>query len=479
GALSRSPLGVSGPAAGLSAVVFLAIEQLESFPIFLSTVVLCGVFQLLLGFAKAGFIGYFFPSSVIKGMLAGIGMIIILKQLPHAVGYDQVYEGSLTFAQEDGFNTFSEVGRLFELVSLGPVTISLVAFVILILWETSWIKRHKVLNAIPGPLLAVGSGILLVNLFSKFPELSLSSDQLVSLPVIKEYSDITGLFTFPDFSAILQPDVILVGITIAIIASIETLLCVEATDKLDPNKRLTPTSRELLAQGVGNITSGLLGGLPVTQVIVRSSTNIIGGAVTKTSTIFHGLWLLASLLIFPSVMNQIPLASLAIILILVGYKLTNPKIFKQLIYQGYEQFIPFLATITGILFTDLLTGVLVGLGIAVIIILRSNYLSPFYAVPNLSHLERGLRIQLAEDMSFLTRANLIHMLGTLPADLEVILDASQTRRMHPDIREVIDDFLINAETKNLKVTFIDMPKNVIIDHVSYIHNQVNSKTQKK
>ena len=479
GALSRSPLGVSGPAAGLAAIVLLAIEQLGSFPVFLSAVILCGCFQLLFGFAKAGFIGYFFPSSVIKGMLAGIGIIIILKQLPHAVGYDHVFEGSLSFSQEDGFNTFSELGRIFKLIRPGPLLIAIQAFTILILWETPWIKKHKLFGSIPGPLLAVGNGIFMGVIFSQIPELTLSKDQLVALPVIQDYSDMFKLFTFPDLSAVLRPDVILAGFTMAVIASIETLLCVEASDKIDPYKRMTPTSRELLAQGAGNIVSGSLGGLPLTQVIVRSSTNTLAGAVTQSSAIFHGLWLLASLILFPSVMNLIPLSSLAVILIFVGYKLANPVLFKEMAQQGYEQLVPFLVTIIGILFTDLLTGVLIGLGVSMMIILRSNYLSPFYAVPDLSNHEQQLQIQLAEEMSFLTKANLIHTLANLPDRLEVVLDASKTRRMHPDIKEVIEDFLVNAKTREIKVDFIDMPKVRKIDHVKYIHRKANRRATVK
>ncbi len=477
GLLSHSSLGVSGPAAGLATVVFLAIDELGSFPIFLSAVVLSGIIQVLLGFAKAGFIGYFFPSSVIKGMLSGIGIIIILKQIPHAVGYDGVYEGSLSFAQEDGFNTFTELVHLINLVSPGPLIISLTALAIIILWERPWIKQIKWLHAIPAPLLAVLSGIFLGKFFENMPQLSLEGDQMVALPVLENLSSVHQLFTFPDFSAITQPNLIIIALTIAIVGSIETLLSTEATDKLDPYKRVTPTSRELFSQGIGNIISGMIGGLPITQVIVRSSTNIISGAKTKTSTVLHGIWLLASLLFFPLIMNQIPLASLAIILIAVGYKLANPQLFRQIFDQGYEQFIPFIATIIGILFTDLLTGVLIGLGIALLTILRSNYQSPFYAVPDLSHPEQGIRIQLAEDMSFLTRAQLLHTLSLLPDGLEVIIDASKTRRMHPDITELIDDFIVNAKTRKLKVEYIEMPENFVEDHVTYIHQLASDKAQ--
>ncbi|MGB1317282.1 MAG: SulP family inorganic anion transporter, partial [Flavobacteriales bacterium] len=363
GAISGSQLGVSGPAAGLAVIVLTAIQDLGGFEIFLMAVVLAGVFQIILGIVKAGIIGYYFPSAVIKGMLAAIGIIIFLKQIPHAFGYDADFEGDLGFMQADGYNTFTELGHMLGFISPGATLVAAVSLVILILWDRPFMKRHKVFQMVQGPLVAVGTGMLLTALLSNNSYWAISNEHTVNLPVSDGFSDFLTQFTLPDFSAITNPSVWIVGATIAIVASLETLLCVEATDKLDPQKRITPTNRELLAQGVGNAVSGLIGGLPVTQVIVRSSANIQTGGKTKVSAIFHGVMLLFCVMIIPTVLNMIPLASLAAILLVVGYKLAKPVLFKEMWKAGYIQFIPFMVTVLGIVFTDLLVGITLGMAV--------------------------------------------------------------------------------------------------------------------
>jgi MFS superfamily sulfate permease-like transporter len=421
-------------------------------------VVLAGLLQIGMGILRAGFIGYFFPSSAIKGMLSGIGLIIILKQLPHAVGYDQVHEGSFAFLQEDGQNTLSELLHMLGFISPGPLLIALASLTILIVWEQDWLKKIPVISRLPAPLLAVSLGAGLVSLFQNVPSLSLESSQVVTVPVLTSWDEVAQLVTFPDFTAISRSDVWITALTIAIVASIETLLCVEATDKLDPYKRVTPPNRELVAQGIGNTLAGLIGGLPLTQVIVRSSSNILAEGRTKTSAIFHGLWLLLSVLLFPQIMNMIPLASLAAILLLVGYKLAKPAVAKELYQQGPEHFIPYAITILGLLFTDLLIGVGMGLAAGLIAILWENYRNPFYADEESGPEEKRVRIQLSEDVSFLNKAGLMRRLDSFPTGTHVYLDASRTRKMHPDVEEVIEAFLVNAETRDIDVEYVRTQK---------------------
>ncbi|MEM8909338.1 MAG: SulP family inorganic anion transporter, partial [Bacteroidota bacterium] len=406
GALSGSQLGVSGPAAGLAVIVLTAIQELGAFEIFLVAVVLGGIFQLALGFARAGIIGYYFPSSVIKGMLSGIGIIIVLKQIPHALGYDKDYEGSLSFAQPDGHNTFSELFYMFEAVSPGAITITVVSLLILVLWEQPFMKKIKLFQIVQGPLVVVAGGIFLNLLFQNMGGMALKADQVVAIPVADSISGFFGQFTLPDFSQIVNPAVWVTGITIAVVASLETLLCLEATDKLDPFKRVTPANQELKAQGVGNILSGLVGGLPITQVIVRSSTNIQSGGRTKLSAILHGMVLLVCAMAIPKILNLIPLASLAAILFLVGYKLAKPVLFKQMYALGQSHFIPFMVTILGIVFTDLLMGIGIGLMVAIFYILYNNYKKPFLFQSD-EHLKDGvIRLKLAEDVTFINKASI-------------------------------------------------------------------------
>ncbi|WP_075590111.1 SulP family inorganic anion transporter [Labilibacter marinus] len=452
--LSGSPLGVSGPAAGLAVIVLGAIQELGAFETFLMAVVLAGAIQLILGFIKAGVIGYYFPSSVIKGMLSGIGIIIILKQIPHAFGYDKTSEAGFSFLQTEGNNTFFQLGHMLDMVSPGAIIIALVSLFILIVWDLPFMKKIPFMSVIPAPLLAVSAGIGLNLLFSSNASYALRPDQLVSIPVASSFSGFIGQFTLPDFSQVLNPQVLIVAVTIAVVASIETLLCVEATDKLDPQKRITPTNKELIAQGVGNMVSGLVGGLPVTQVIVRSSANIQAGGRTKTSAFLHGALLLICALSIASLLNLIPLASLAAILFVVGYKLTKPALFKAMYSMGRTQFIPFIVTIAGIVFIDLLMGIALGIAVAVLYILWNNYKIPYHFEAHEFEEGKPIRIQLSEDVSFLNKAGIMHTLQDLPDNVHVIIDGSKTQSMHPDVLEIINDFEENAKTRNIHLELI-------------------------
>ena len=455
GALSGSQLGVSGPAAGLAVIVLTAIQDLGAFDIFLLAVVIGGVFQFILGVLRAGIIGYYFPSSVIKGMLSGIGIIIILKQIPHAFGYDKDYEGSLAFAQPDGHNTFSELYYMFEAISPGAVIITLVSLLILILWEQPFMKKIKAFNLIQGPLVVVLLGIALGQIFMS-TSVALNATQIVSIPVANDFAGFLNLFSLPDFSQWNNPQVYIVAITIAVVASLETLLCLEATDKLDPYKRVTPANQELKAQGIGNVISGLIGGLPITQVIVRSSTNIQSGGRTKMSAILHGVILVVCAVAIPSFLNMIPLASLAAILFLVGYKLAKPALFKQMYKMGWSYFIPFTVTILAIVFTDLLMGIGIGMAVAIFYILLNNYNKPFLFERDEKSAANGVyRIKLAEDVTFLNKANIQRALNAVPNNKKVIIDGSQSINIDKDVIEIVEEFEINAKLKNIEVEIIE------------------------
>lgn len=458
GSLSGSPLGVSGPAAGLAVIVLNAITDLGGFEIFLVAVVLAGIIQLILGFAKAGLIAYFFPSSVIHGMLAGIGVLIALKQIPHAFGYDKDPEGDFSFNQVDGHNTFNELVHMLQDISPGALTVAVVSLVILILWETKFFKSLKFTKLVQGPLVAVVMGIVLNKMFVSIPEFAISADHLVKIPVAESVDGFISNFTFPDISALSRPDVYITAIVIAVVASLETLLCVEATDKQDLLKRITPTNRELKAQGIGNILSGLIGGLPVTQVIVRSSANMQSGGKTKASAIMHGMLLLGSIIAIPAVLNHIPLATLAAILLVVGYKLAKPALFTKMYSQGWGQFIPFMVTILGIVFTNLLAGIALGMVVAVFIILRNNFKVPFKMKKENLEGKDNIRIVLSEDVTFLNKASIQKTLAQIPDNTTVEIDASNTHFIHHDVIEIIEDFQINAESRNIIVTTIDLYK---------------------
>jgi SulP family sulfate permease len=459
GIASGSPLGVSGPAAGLAVIVLTSIGTLGSYPVFLVSVVLAGVIQLAMGFARAGFIAYFFPSSVIKGMLTGIGLLIILKQIPHALGYDKDAEGDDAFFQVTGENTFSALTSAFQRLTPGAVLIAVISLAILILWDQVLTKKHKIFQLIQGPIVVVALGILMNYLYqSGTLNFSLAEDQVVRLPVANNMGEFVSQFTSPDFSAIANFEVWKIAFVLAIVASLETLLCVEATDKLDPYKRITPTNRELKAQGLGNIVSGLIGGLPVTQVIVRSSANIAFGGKTKMSAILHGVFLLISAITIARVLNMIPLASLAAILIMVGYKLAKPALFKQMYKLGWEQFVPFVATVVGILATDLLRGITIGLIFGIFYTLRHSYRNAYHMndVVTTEDGKQVHRIALAEEVSFFNKANIIKALDAIPPNSKVIIDGEKSKAIDHDVIELIRDYKSNAERKNIAVETISI-----------------------
>jgi SulP family sulfate permease len=458
GMASASPLGVSGPAAGLAVIVFSSIETLGSWPAFLTAVVLAGGLQIALGYFKAGFVAYFFPSSVIKGMLTGIGLLIILKQIPHALGYDFEYEGSLAFNEADGENTFTAILHAWNLLTPGALLISAVSLALLILWDQVLTKQHRIFQLLQGPVVVVMLGILASYLFRTGAlDFSLRADQLVNLPVTSGLGEFIGQFTFPALSGLLNPEVYKIAVVIAIVASLETLLCVEATDKLDPLKRVTPANRELKAQGIGNVVSGLIGGLPVTQVIVRSSANIAFGAKSRKSAIMHGFFLLICAITIAGLLNMIPLSSLAAVLIMVGYKLAKPALFTQMYRLGWEQFAPFTVTVIAILLTDLLMGITIGLGVGLIFTLHHSYRNSHFMKDTIT-LEGGKKvhhIELAQEVSFFNKASIISALEAIPANSKVIIDCTNSKSISYDVVEFIRDFPLHANRNNIEVETIN------------------------
>ena len=448
--ISGSQLSVSGPAAGLTVIVFSAIASLGSYQTFLLAVVIAGFLQILLGLLKAGIIASYFPSAVIEGMLAAIGIILILKQLPHAVGYDADFEGDESFLQADQNNTFSAIGEALEKFNFGAVVISVLSLLILIYWP-----RIKKLSMIPAPVLVVGIGILLSFLFQG-TSFALSSDHLVTIPAVNSFGEFLTLFMMPDFSQIANKGVWTVAFTIAIVASIETLLCIEAVDKIDPLKRTSPTNRELVAQGVGNITSGMLGGLPMTSVIVRSSVNVNSGGKTKMSAIFHGSLLLLSVLFIPLLLNQIPLACLAAILLITGYKLARLELFKKMWRHGKDQFIPFVVTILAVVFTDLLKGVAIGMVVGIFYILRNNLRNPYFYKIERNGDKKLITIKLAQEVSFLNKAAIQYTLNNLPAEADVVIDGTESRYIDKDVLEIIDNFKHSAYSKATIVKLVNI-----------------------
>jgi len=455
GSLSGSKIGVSGPAAGLAAIVLAAIATLGSYENFLVAVVLGGIIQLILGILKAGIIGYYFPSSVIKGMLTGIGIIIILKQIPHFFGYDANPEGSWAFVQVDGENTFSELINMFSYIKPGSALIGIIALLILLLWDKVLSKKGKIFQLVQGPLVAVAIGIIFFVLTQSNSVLAITQSHLVSVPIPEDASSFLNQFSFPNFSAITNTEVWIVAFTLALVASLETLLCVEATDKLDPHKNVTPTNRELLAQGTGNIISGLIGGLPITQVIVRSSANIQSGGRSKLSAIIHGFFLLISVILIPRLLNMIPLSVLAAILLIVGYKLAKPGLFKKMYDLGWKQWVPFTVTVVGIVFTDLLVGIGLGLAVGIVVILIKSYQnSHFLHIEDKSNGKHKIKMTLAEEVTFFNKGAILKELDNLPIDTYLELDVRKTRYLDNDIIEILEDFAFKATERNIDIKLI-------------------------
>lgn len=444
GYLSGSHTSVSGPAAGLTVIVLTAIQQLGSFEVFLTALFIAGIIQLILGLIGAGIIGNFVPSSVIKGMLAAIGIILIFKQLPHAVGYDVDFEGDESFIQIDHQNTFSELLHLFDRITPTAILVSVITFLVLYFGEKEQFKKMMLFKLLPVSLVAVLFGTtssIVIGLL--FPTIALENEHLVQIPNILSKEN----FNSPDFTQILNISVILIAFKIAIVASLETLLSIEATDKLDSQKRLTPTSKELIAQGAGNAVSALIGGLPITAVIVRSSANIVAGGKTKMAAILHGVLLLVCVLIFTKVLNQIPLSSLAVLLVFVGYKLTKPVLYKELYKNGFDQFIPFIITVIAIVFTDLLTGVAIGLLSSIYFIVKNSYKRSVSVTID----KNNYLIRLKGNVSFLNKAVLRNHLEQMPNESYVIIDGTAALYIDNDIIEILDEFILMAQYKKITV----------------------------
>ncbi|MCC1483267.1 SulP family inorganic anion transporter [Winogradskyella immobilis] len=458
GGASGSKIGVSGPAAGLAVIVATAIGNL-GYENFLVAVVLAGVFQIILGVFKAGIIGYYFPSSVIKGMLTGIGIVIILKEIPYFFGLDKNPEGDFAFLQVDGENTLTELLKAINaLISgnfdYGATVIAIISMAILLLWGNVLSKKGKIFKLVQGPLVAVLVGIIYY-FVTKDSNLALSSEHLVSVPVAESLSGLKDLLTFPDFSAITNPKILITAFTIGLVASLETLLCVEATDKLDPDKNVTPTNRELFAQGTGNIVSGLIGGLPVTQVIVRSSANIQSGGKSKASAVIHGFLLLISIITIPNVLNLIPLSVLAAILFIVGYKLAKPKLFMQMYNSGFKQFLPFIITVLGIVFIDLLWGIGLGLAVGVVVILIKSYQNSHFLHIEGEDVDDGkVKMTLAEEVTFFNKAAILKELDSLPENSYLELDVRKTRYLDNDIIEILEDFAFKAKERSIDIKLV-------------------------
>ncbi|MBX2922443.1 MAG: SulP family inorganic anion transporter [Chitinophagaceae bacterium] len=448
GALSGSQLSVSGPAAGLTAIVAGAIALLPSFEAFLLSVVICGALQLVLGFAKAGVIGDYIPKSVIKGMLAAIGIILILKQVPHLIGYDKDYEGDQAFLQSNGENTFTGIFSALNALTPAAMLIGFVCLAFQFFWGSYAEKKAGWLKLVPAPLLVVLLGIGINELLTwQTVAYGLKAEHMVNIPAASSPREFFSFFTFPDWGHLMNKQVWMSAVTLALVASIETLLGIEAVDNLDPQKRISPTNRELKAQGVGNMVSGLLGGLPLTSVIVRSSANVNAGGKTKMATIYHGFFLLVSVAFIPKILGIIPLSALAAILIYTGFKLARPELFKDFYKKGWDQFIPFVATIVIVLLTDLLIGVLAGLAVGLFFSARSNYKTAVFIVND----DNNYLIRLRKDVSILNKRGIKDRLDAMPENSNVLIDATRADFIDNDIIEMIENFSREAYKRNIKV----------------------------
>lgn len=439
GSLSGSPLSIAGPAAGLTTIVIASISELGSFEVFVLAVLLAGAIQFVMGIIGAGSIGHFFPASVIKGMLAAIGLILILKQIPHAVGFDADFEGDESFYEEGGRNTFTSIMDAMGAFSSGAVVVSLLSIGVIILWDRFLSKKKGWISLIPAPLIAVVIGAILGQFLDIDPK------HFVNVPNL--LSQEGSVFMHPDFSQLSNPIVYKVAFTIAIVASLETLLSIEACDKMDPYRRITPLNRELKAQGSANMLSGLLGGLPVTSVIVRSSANINAGAKTKASAITHGVILAASVLFLSSTLQLIPLSALAGILITIGYKLTPPKLYKEIYGKGLSQFLPFIVTVVAIVLTNLLAGVFIGILASVFFILKTNFQEAVIMVGDGKH----YLLKFTKSVSFLNKSTIRSKFLSIPDNSNLTIDGSEAHFVDQDIKEAIKDFIETSKAKKIAV----------------------------
>jgi MFS superfamily sulfate permease-like transporter len=478
GFLSGSHTSVSGPAAGLTAVILVSLQQLGSFEIFLLAVVLAGVFQVVLGFARAGMIANYFPSNVIKGMLTGIGIIIILKQIPHALGYDKDAEGDFAFFEQGGSNTFLSIWEtLTQFIHPGATVVALISIMIMRLWERPSVKSK--VGFLPGALVAVVVSVLVNQvLISLGDPWAILPEHLVRIPVANDASAFIAQFTFPDFSQWANTKVLSVAFTLCIVASIETLLCLEAVDKIDPYLRTSDPNRELKAQGIGNILSGLIGGLPITSVIVRSSANVNANARTKSSAILHGLFLLVCVALIPAILNMIPLAALAAVLILTGYKLAKISIFRESWSSGKYQWWPFIITVVAVVFTDLLTGVAIGLVASAFAILRGNMRNAYYFHKEKYHENDIINIKLSQEVSFLNKAAIKQTLYDLPENAKVVIDATDTAYIDFDVLESIKEFAKEkAGAKKIQLTLRGFHERYNFWEADFVHSDPDPNIQ--
>lgn len=452
--LSGSNLMVSGPAAGLTAVVLSALGKLGGFDVFLTALVLAGVMQLGFGLARAGFIAKYFPSSVIKGMLAAIGITLVLKQIPHAMGYDAEAMGVEQFQAVGSENTFTAITNLAGRINPTAVILSVCSLLILLLWDN---PRLGALKRIPGALVVVVLGTIANEIIvRRWPALQLTGDELVQVP-LGGMAGFMGQTTLPRWDAILQPQVWVVALTIALVASLETLLSLEATDKIDPLKRHSSADRELRAQGIGNLLSGAIGGLPLTGVIVRSAANVESGGRTRTSAFLHSVWLALALLMIPGVLNRVPLAALAAILIHVGWKLAHPIHLLQAWRIGRDQFLPFTVTILSILLTDLLTGVIVGLLVGTFFILKEHADAPGLTIVSAPGAVLT-RYALGQQATFLSKMRIEKTLNDLPPETRVEIDARGCRRIDPDVLQLLHDFSDTAAERRIDYRLVGLPR---------------------
>lgn len=450
GFFSGSQVGVSGPAAGLTTIVAAAVVSMGDWSIFTLSVVIAGFIQLIAGFLKAGVITHFFPNAVIRGMLVSIGLVIVIKQIPHAFGYDADFEGDMNFIEKNNENTFSELWIMFSKMHGGALLITAIVLPLLFIWEMVLTKKHIFFKSIPGPLAIIIIAILMNEIYKvAYPNFILTGAELVNLPILYE-EGLNGSILLPDFTQFDNPAVYKAAIVIALIASIETLLSTKATDKIDPMKRTTPGDQELKAQGIGNIVSGMIGGLPVTQVIVRSSANIAFGAKSKWSAVIHGFFLLIAVVALPVVLNLIPMAVLACVLLYVGYKLINPKGIIEQFKNGVDQYLPFLVTIGVTVGTDLLSGVGAGFAVSVLLIFVKNKLGTEKMV--LTNHDNQYQILLPEKNHFFAKKKLLDLMNEVPVDTSLAINAKNIKNVDFDLIELIQDQKHELNKRNIQLT---------------------------
>jgi MFS superfamily sulfate permease-like transporter len=472
--ISKSNLSVSGPSAALTGVVVLAISSLGTYEKFLTAVCIAGIIQVIFGLVRAGMVSHYIPSAVVKGEIAAVGIILVAKQIPHVLGYDKDPEGDQSFLQNDGQNTFSEITNVFSNISLGAIIIGLVSFTLLIIWQTNFFKKNKVLSLIPGPLVVVIVSIFINYLYNIYgSDLAIKSEHLVNLSLPenpKPMYILLGIKT-PDFSVLKDYNVFIFGLMISAVASIETLLNIEALDKIDPNSNITPTNRELIAQGVGNFFCGLIGGIPMTSAIVRSAANVNAGGKTKISVILHAILFIVLVLFFPFVLELIPLSALAAILMFTGFRLTRPYIYKNVYKLGFDQFLPFIATIIVMLLTDLLKGITVGIFISIIFILRNNFKTPFKLISEVIDGKPNYFMKLSQNVTFINKGRILNVLHGLPKGSKIYIDGGRVVFIDKDILELISEFKYGAQKHEIEVVIEELELvDILAAHSDPINN---------